>query len=444
MHLSGATPSGLIQAERASARLPWYRLLAVTIFALVLGVVSNTLEPAVLGHKGLELVPQHKNTALGFTTFAGLVVAILWQPIVGAWSDRTNSRWGRRAPYFVAGALLVTICLHAIALAPVFSIVVAGVLLLQLATNTVQAPWQALIPDQAPPRQRGLASGLKAAFDILSFVVGRQVSSRLVAVGSPIAAVSVAAALFLLALVITLVAARESPSGTGPGRGGDDELVSVRRFALDGQAQPAFRWWFVNRFLFWSGFIALSTFLLFYMIDVIGMHEAEAQRFVGNVSTVIGLVLLAVTLPAGWLADRIGRRPIVVMAGALAALGTATLLVVRTPAWITAAGAVLGLGVGMFLSANWALVTDLVPTADAARYLGIANIATAGGSGLARLLGAALIDPLNRLLVNRAVGYLSLYGLALLAFVVGTFAILRVPSVTRVPADSEGRADPIP
>ncbi|MBM3121878.1 MAG: SLC45 family MFS transporter, partial [Chloroflexi bacterium] len=156
--------------DRTASRLPWYRLAAVTLFSLALGVVSNTLEPAVLGHKVLELVPEQKNTALGFTTFAGLIVAMLWQPMVGAWSDRTRSAWGRRAPYFIAGTVVVAACLFAIALAPTFAVVVASVLLIQLASNTVQGPWQALIPDQVPPGQRGAASGLKAAFDILSFV----------------------------------------------------------------------------------------------------------------------------------------------------------------------------------------------------------------------------------------------------------------------------------
>ena len=54
-------------------------------------------------------------------------------------------------------------------------------------------------------------------------------------------------------------------------------------------------------------------------------------------------------------------------------------------------GFVIGAGAGIFYTANWALGTELVPQAEAARYLGIANIATAGGSGIARLLGGALI-----------------------------------------------------
>jgi len=417
--------------ETSLPRLPWYRLAAVTLFSLALGVVSNTLEPAVLGHKVLQLIPEQKNTALGFTTFAGLIVAVLWQPIVGAWSDRTRSPWGRRAPYFVAGTFLVAACLYAIALAPTFAVVVVGVLLIQLASNTVQGPWQALIPDQVPAGQRGAASGLKAAFDILAFVVGRQVSGRLVAGGSVVGAVSVAAGLFAVVLLLTLAAARERPGGR-PAAPQPVTRVLARSFAVDWRAHPAFAWWFANRFLFWAGFIALNTFLLFYMIDVVHMAEAEAQRFVGNMSTVIGLVLLVVTLPSGWLADRVGRKPLVAAAGLIAAAGTAMVLVVRTPGLITAAGALIGLGVGMFLSANWALVTDLVPQAEAARYLGIANIATAGGSGVARLLGGALIDPVNRLLGSPSAGYLCLYGLTMLAFLAGTAAILRVPEQRRL------------
>ena len=417
--------------ETSPPRLPWYRLAAVTLFSLALGVVSNTLEPAVLGHKVLQLVPEQKNTALGFTTFAGLIVAVLWQPIVGAWSDRTHSPWGRRAPYFIAGTLLVAAGLYAIALAPTFAVVVAGVLLIQLASNTVQGPWQALIPDQVPPGQRGAASGLKAAFDILAFVLGRQVSGRLVAAGSVVGAVSVAAGLFAVVLLLTLVAARERPMVL-PAAPQPVPRVLGHSFVVDWKAHPAFAWWFANRFLFWAGFIALSTFLLFYMIDVVHMAEAEAQRFVGNMSTVIGLVLLVVTLPSGWLADRVGRKPLVASAGLIAAVGTAMVLVVRTPGLITAAGALIGLGVGVFLSANWALVTDLVPQAEAARYLGIANIATAGGSGVARLLGGALIDPVNRLLGSPSAGYRCLYGLTMLAFLAGTAAILRVPEQRRL------------
>jgi MFS family permease len=410
--------------------LPWYRLIALNLFSLSLGMVSNTLEPAVLGHKVLELVPDRKNTALGFTTFAGLIVAVLWQPIIGVLSDRTRSPLGRRAPYFILGTLLVVACLFLIALAPSFAIVVIGVLAIQVASNTVQGPWQALIPDQVPAGQRGTASGIKAAFDILAFVLGRQISGQLVAAGSVAGAVAVTSAVFILAAVFTILAARESRDTAAPSPSGAIRQALRRTFVVDWKAHPAFIWWFVNRFLFWSGFIALNTFLLFYMIDVVDMQASEAQRFVGNLSTVIGLVLLLVALPSGWLSDRVGRRPLVAASGILAAAGTATILVFRSPNLLVGSGAIVGLGVGIFLSSNWALVTDIVPEGEAARYLGIANIATAGGSGLARFLGGAMIDPINSLTGSAEAGYLTLYALTMLSFLLGTAAILRLPRKT--------------
>jgi maltose/moltooligosaccharide transporter len=48
---------------------------------------------------------------LPFLWLAGPVTGLLVQPLVGAMSDRTLSRWGRRTPYFLIGALMCSICL---------------------------------------------------------------------------------------------------------------------------------------------------------------------------------------------------------------------------------------------------------------------------------------------------------------------------------------------
>ncbi len=428
-------------------RLSPFRLFAVTAFSFALTMASNTLEPAVLGHKVLQLVPEQKNSALGFTTFAGLIVAILVQPIVGVFSDRTRSPWGRRLPYFLAGTLMVILCLYLIAAAPVFGLVVVGVMLIQVASNTVQGPWQALIPDQVPEEQRGRASGLKAMFDILAFVVGRLIAGRVVGLypelGSTaiLLAVSVPVVIYLAALTVTAIGAREAPAAAAnvPQRSVGEAMAST--FSVDFRAHPAFAWWFANRLLFWAAFIALSTFLLFFMIDVVGMAEAEAQRYVGTLSTVLGAALVVVTLPSGWLADRFGRKPIVIAAGLIAALGTGIILVAREVSLITVGGVIVGMGVGFFLSANWALVTDIVPRGEAARYLGIANIATAGGSAIARFLGGALIDPLNSALGSTSAGYFTVYAIAAGFFLPSALVVIPLPSPSLRPVMEAGMGD---
>lgn len=405
----------------------WLRLVGVTCFSLALGMATNTLEPAVLGHRVLELTPALKNTALGLMTFVGLVVASIWQPIIGVVSDRTRSQWGRRIPFLVIGTPLAIGAMFLIGLAPDLALVVLGLVSYQIAANTIQGPWQAFIPDLIPLRQRGLASGMKAAFDIMAFILGRQASSRLVAEGHVTGAVTIAAAGYLAALALTLLAARDDGSVQPAAPPGTTAERLPRAFIIPWRSHPAFVTWFVNRFLFWAGFVALNTFMLFFIIDVVELPEAEAQRFVGRLSTVLGLALLLVTIPSGWLADRLGRRPLVAASGLIAATGTTLVLILRTPDAIIVAGAAIGLAVGTYLSANWALITDIVPEAEAARYLGLANIASAGGSAVARLAGGLMIDPLNRMSGTTATGYFVLYGLTAVAFLFGTIVILRLP-----------------
>jgi MFS family permease len=402
--------------------LPWYRLAGLSALAFAIGFVINTIEPAILGHRTIELAPEAKNTVLGVLTFAGVLVAMAWQPIIGDLSDRTRSRRGRRVPYLIVGSSGIVVSLVVITVAPGLLGVLLFLLLLQVSWNTVQSPSQALIPDHVPPAQRGAAAGWKSALEILAFVAGRQVSARLVAEGRPLGAAVIASVVTIACLLIVLRLARES------GQEGQRPRFDLRQaFAFDRRRNPAFVPWFANRALVWGGFIGLSTFLLFFIIDVLGMSEPDAQRFVGNVSAVMGLGLLVVAVPAGWLADRVGRRRMVAASGLLAALGTGLLIAMPTREVALVAGAILGLSVGVFLTTSWALATQIVPGVEAARMLGLANIATAAGSGLARLTGGLIIDPINRLAGNPAAGYFTLFALAGAAFLLGTAAILRLP-----------------
>jgi len=411
--------------ETSRTTLPWHRLVALNALAFALGFVTNTLEPAVLGHRTLELAPQLKNTAFGLLTFLGILVAIAWQPIIGDVSDRTKSRWGRRLPYFVGGGAVLIAALFLIARAPGLGSLLVLLLLTQLSANTVQSPSQALLPDQVPERQLGAAAGWKSALEILAFVAGRQISGRLVAGGALVAAVTVAAVAVVLAVVIVGRVARETgPSHTSPSLA---RLDLRRAFALDRRAHPSFGPWFVNRALVWGGFLALNTFLLFFVIDVLRLPEAQAQRFVADLSALMGIGLILVALPAGLLADRLGRRRLVAAAGVGAAGGTALLVAAPSTTVALVAGGILGVSVGIFVTASWALATQIVPGVDAARMLGLANIATAAGSALARLTGGLIIDPINRLTGTATAGYMSLFVLAGLAFIGGTVAILRLP-----------------
>jgi MFS family permease len=71
-------------------------------------------------------------------------------------------------------------------------------------------------------------------------------------------------------------------------------------------------------------------------------------------------------------------------------------------------GSILGAGIGLFLTSNWALANSLAPEAETGKYLGLTNLATAGSGALARLEGPVL-DGLNAAWPGAWMGYKGLF-----------------------------------
>lgn len=86
-------------------------------------------------------------------------------------------------------------------------------------------------------------------------------------------------------------------------------------------------------------------------------------------------------------------------------------------------GGIIGLAMGIFLSRNWAFATDLIPRAEAAKYMGISNVATAGGSAAARF-GGPVLDFFNAR--QQGLGYSVLFMGIALCFLLGALVLLRV------------------
>ncbi|MCB0193008.1 MAG: MFS transporter [Anaerolineae bacterium] len=181
------------------------------------------------------------------------------------------------------------------------------------------------------------------------------------------------------------------------------------------QAPPNFLWWSVNRILFWSAAIAIRTFLLNYLDDVLGLTPAEAQAMSSRLLIVLGTGIFAIALPAGMLVDRIGRRPLLMAAGVLAAVGGAILIVGQSLAFTFVGCGLIAVGAGIYASASWALATTLIPTAEGAFYLALANSVIIVGSAGGRL-GGPLIDGLNWLFGTVALGYQVVFAIATVFF----------------------------
>jgi len=401
----------------------------LSLYGLALTMTSNTLDPALLTAKVNQLVANEdwRNTALGLVSFVGLLLAAVAQPVMGALSDRSTSRWGRRIPFLVGGSLANLVLLSLAVLAGDVWLLAIVILLIQLSSNAIQGAYQGLIPDQVPPEQHGVASGIKTLAEMPAVVVGPLVVGLILGIDGwsvtarALAAVGVVQVVYVVVALVTLWRVQDPPRE----RPADPSPVwqTVRdTFRIDWRANHDLRWWLVNRALFWFALLTLRTFLINYVEQVIGLSPTEAQRLTGMLSSVLGVLVLLAVLPSGYIADRVGRRPVLMASGVVAAAGAFVLLAARSIPVMFGAGVLLGLGGGFFFTSSWALVTNLVPKGEEARYLGITNLATAGGSAAARLTGP-LIDGINRLFDSKTLGYMSVYALGGVLLLLSSWAI---------------------
>jgi MFS family permease len=376
----------------------WGNLGFLRLAAFGFGVTGLflALDTVILPVLVLKIAPEAlKNTYLGVLGFSGLAMTALAQVVVGGFSDHTHSRWGRRVPYLMAGSLLVCLALTAVGMANSYVTLLAAWLFLQAAINVGLGPYQALIRDLVPAGRIGVASSIKVLAEASGGVSFIAVSGTILGYQASRGSAGPWVWLTLALLAGTLVTATVITCATV--RVGEKaaavQSMGWPRWQSPGSLKlPQLSWLLVSRMLMITAVTSFQTYGLFFLRDVVGL-ENPAQA-VGHMVLVVGAALLVSVYPAGWLSDRVGRKP-VVMAGALgAALSTAWMLTANSVNEVLIIGSALGASVGILLSAGWALVNDLGTSGREAQYMGIVNLSTVGGALLAKALGP-VVDLLN-------------------------------------------------
>jgi Na+/melibiose symporter-like transporter len=400
----------------------------ITLFGFALTALWQSLHSIILPLRLLDFVAEsQKNTYLGLLTLSGLFLAMLVQPLAGAVSDRSSFKWGRRRPYILVGGLLTLFFIPGIGIAAGYAAIFIVYCLLQIVSNIAQGPYQAFIPELVPPEKHGRASGVKGLLEITGGVFLVYIASIFMdryssGGGNQYLWLVLGILIFvaLAAVAATLLLVREPPLKVAPRH---NTLLSTLSlvFKKDLWANRDFVWFLVSRLLLYMAFTTIQQFALYYLRDVLGVvNPAEATaRF--TIVAVAGM--LVVVWPAGYLSDRIGRKILTAIAGILGALGIGVIALSQEYGTILWAAGIIGVAMGIFNSTNWALATDFAPRAEEARYLGVANMATAGGAVLARVIGPG-IDFFNGQSPQRGYSFMLLVCLAY--FVIGAALVLKI------------------
>ena len=365
----------------------------------------NSLHVIILPAILLHLVPDSlKNTYLGLLTMLGLIIAMVVQPISGAISDRWKSRWGRRRPLILLGTAGDLIFLATLGWSGGLGWLAVSYMGLQLSSNIAHGPAQGLLPDRVPDQQMGKASGIKNLMDMLGLVISSLVIGRMLSpeTRQPFGEVSLIASVLAIGTVITILGTREAPSKS-------HEISQQMRSPLGTQILPlpkSYVWLIASRFSFLAAVYGIQTFAQYFIRDVLAMPNPI--KLTGDLLAAITLALIFFALLAGWLGDRIGHIPVLILASIIGSVGCILLLGARSPATLLLFGGVVGIGIGLFITANWALANKYAPTEEAGRFLGLTNLATAGAAVVGRLEGP-MIDYLNNLNPGAWMGYSALF-----------------------------------
>ena len=363
---------------------------------------------------------QQSTLDFGLVSGVAAVCSIVAYPLTGALSDRTTSRFGRRRPWILVGALIFALSLLVLSVQTTVAGVTVFWSLASVGFCALSAALTALISDQVPVGQRGLVSGLISAPQALGIILGVILVTELF-VGT--VAGYAALAVLLVILVAPFLLLVPDPRLPREARPPLTLRALVQGFWISPRRYPDFGWTLLSRVLVNIGNALGTSLLLYFLIFGLGLDEATAEDDLLVLIVIYAIMSVVSSIVCGRLSDVLGRRRVFVLASsALQAAGAILLAAIPTFDVALVGAALLGLGYGCFLAIDQALATQVLPDAQSrGKDLGIMNIASALPQGIAPMIGALIVTAFG--------SFPSLFVASAIVGVLGAAAVLPIRSV---------------
>jgi MFS family permease len=355
----------------------------------------------------------------------GGLCGCVFAPIVGYLSDRTTTRFGRRMPYLLFGTIGLSLCLLVMPHAATFWMVFLIATVMVLSITVADTPYYSLIPDLAPPEQRGTVSGgvqLLGGIGLIAyFVVGSETwDAHRTATIYMVAAVALFSALVTIGLVREPAAIERAPSGGG------GVLSHLRGLAEEANAMK----FLFSHFLIWMAIAIIASFITLFLVEELGVSEGRSLW----VLTANSVVSTACVLPLGMLGDRLDRKRLLCWMLLFSIVVHLALVLAQNFAQV-----LILLGFGGLLGATlygpaYAFYLDLIPEERTAEFVGLLSVSIYAGQMVGPPIGGMLIDTL---------GYRSMFVAAAIFLAAGLLVLLLVRPPERtgaIPREASGKA----
>ncbi|WND39235.1 MFS transporter [Streptomyces sp. BB1-1-1] len=382
-----------------------------------------------------QITGTNDTTALSTASTIGAVLATIGNPVFGQLSDRTRSRFGRRAPWILFCALLGALAL--VMQAHAASIAMLGMSwgVVQFIMNGYQAALTAAMPDRVPARKYGTFSalvglGVPLGTIVAALVIGGVPGTKfgldgvIGGFGGRFAGENGYYLIAVIVVVAALVFVTVSPDRDA--RALPRERFSAKAFLanfwVNPKDHPDFGWAFLSRLGVMLGYMIVLTYNMYLLAEHIKIAPQDLLPTQGFLMIVNAVCTVIASLLVGPIADRVGRvKPFVLASGIAAALALVVPMVWPTEGGMLAYNIFGGLAFGVYMAVDMALITKVLPrTADAGKDMGVINIANAGPQILAPTIAGWIVA---------AGGYEALFPVAAAVSLIGALGVLPVRKV---------------
>lgn len=395
------------------------------LIALKAQVAAGAVSASVEQQRLLAVLAEFESAKAASVSLAAtlaIAAAMILQPAVGIASDRTRSRWGRRTPWMLIGAVLALVGTLLMYFAGSVGQLIGGYALTSVAYAFVGGPLSATVVDRIPALKRGAMSAVAGIGLLIGYVVGMAVAGSLFGRLGTSSYLVFGAAIGLVTLLFVTMCRDSSSKGLCVASGSlGDHLLSFT-FAL---RDADFRWVFIARVVMLFGYSVSGTFGVYMLQSYIepGMSAEDAAKTMPLLH-IVGLpaTLLAMVFSGRW-SDKVRRRkPFVIGASMLLSVSMAVPFMFPTLWALYAQHVLAGVAVGTFLVVDQALLIDVLPDKDAAgRDLGIGAFASN--------LGQAIGPMVASLVLAATGGYRMIWFAAMVLTLIAAFAIFPVRKV---------------
>lgn len=397
---------------------PFKQLLSALIVSNVSVTISLITPSMILLTFKLNAVePQNVVDTLALVTGIGAFVALIMNPVAGAISDRTTSKFGRRRTWILMGSLLGGFALLGIGVATeIWQIILLwsfaqGSFNFQLAANN------ALVAEQVEESHRGSISGLIGAIPTIAPVIGLGLI-KIMSEESEMAKWTVLAIISIFGAIIAVILIREKCS-LNFSKKNPNKTWCLREIIPNPKKYPAFALTWITRFLVLSCTSA-SYFTSIFLIERFHFSTSELSSKILLLSITSTSLVLVISILGGIVSDRIKRqKPFVIWASFLMGLSLIIQSLAQNFSVVLIATVLMAIGSGFYFSVDIALQTRVLPNKKSvAKDLGLFNMAKA--------LPQIIIPAIAPLL-------LDIGGYELFFTLIGIFGILGAATVLKVP-----------